>query len=142
MDFSSYKTWRNIAIAVIAIIFFIIKLSPSNEDVNSHSNSDSNNLCGTYVEYPNVDRRITRTYVLNSNGSATVTFKNVTDFSNRTETSSDTEYGYWEEGNGYIKVIYDDGDRNAYIDFADRKVYHGYKYYRSRQGGAEFKKAY
>lgn len=98
------------------------------------SNEDS----GTYIEYPNLDKRITRTYTLNSNGSATVTFKSVIDFSNRTETDTKTEYGYWEKGNGYIKVVYD--DNHAFLDLGERKVYHGYTYYRSRQGGCEFEK--
>lgn len=92
---------------------------------------------GTYVEYPNTDRRITRTYVLNENGSATVTFNGI-DALNRI--STDTEYGYWENGNGYIKVVYDDGYYHAYIDLNENMVYHGLKYYRSRQGGTECKK--
>ena len=108
--------------------------------ITTSSCTSSPSPTGTYVEYPNLDRRITRTYVLNNNGSATVTFKGVTDFSDRTETESYTEYGYWQKGNGYVEVIYDDGDKDAYIDFADKKVYHGYKYYRSRQGGGDFEK--
>lgn len=41
MDFSSYKTWRNIIIAVIAIIFIVTKFSPTNEESNSYSTSIS-----------------------------------------------------------------------------------------------------
>ena len=41
MDFSSYKTWRNIIIAVIAVIFIVTKFSPTNEESNSYSTSIS-----------------------------------------------------------------------------------------------------
>lgn len=41
MDVNSYTTWRNVAIAVIAIVFIVIKLSPSNEESNSASTTDS-----------------------------------------------------------------------------------------------------
>lgn len=145
MDFSSNKTWRNIAIAVGVIAFIAIKLYSSVEESNSTSTSDisSDNLCGTYVSYPNEDRRITRTYVLNSNGSATVTFKSVWEVGNRTETDTDTDYGYWQRGNGYIEVIYeDDGYTDMdYLDLSEKKVYSGYQNYRSRYIGVEFVKS-
>lgn len=137
MDFSSNKTWRNIAIAVGVIAFIAIKFYSSVEESNSTSTSDisSNNLCGTYVSYPNEDRRITRTYVLNSNGSATVTFVD--------DTYTDTDYGYWQRGNGYIEVIYeDDGYTDMdYLDLSEKKVYSGYQNYRSRYIGVEFVKS-
>lgn len=41
MDFRSYKTWRNIIIAVIAVIFIVTKFSPTNEESNSYSTSIS-----------------------------------------------------------------------------------------------------
>lgn len=109
--------------------------------ITTSSCTSSPSPTGTYIEYPNQDKRITRTYVLNNNGSATVTFKGVTDFSNRTETETKTYYGYWEQGSGYIKVIYDDyRSKQCYLDLKEKKVYHGYKSYRSRTCGTEFTK--
>ena len=83
----------------------------------------------------NEDRRITRTYVLNSNGSATVTFVD--------NTYTDTDYGYWQQGNGYIEVIYKDGSYTDmdYLDLSEKKVYSGYQNYRSRYIGVEFVKS-
>ena len=66
----------------------------------------------------------------------------MTDFSNRTETETETYYGYWEKGSGYITVIYDNNGRThqSYLDLSEKKVYSGYRGYRSRKGGVEFKK--
>ena len=140
-NYSSYVNWRNIAIAVFAIVFIVTKFSPTSEsNSDTTSTSISNSLCGTYIEYPNVDRRITRTYVLNSDGSATVTFKHVTDFSNRTETDTHTDYGWWDKGDGYIRVVYDDAKYRAYLILGEKKVYHTLNSYHSRRGGCEFEK--
>lgn len=140
-DFSRYINWQNIAIAVVAIVFIVVKFYPTYEsNSDTTSTSISNSLCGTYIEYPNVDRRITRTYVLNSDGSATVTFKHVTDFSNRTETDTHTDYGWWDKGDGYIRVVYDDAKYSAYLILGEKKVYNTLNSYHSRRGGCEFEK--
>ncbi len=126
-------TWKKIACIVLGIcaVFYFLTRTCSSDSCSNTSNS----YTGTYVEYITIDKSTTRTYVINRDGSATVTFKTV-GFKNQIET--DTEYGYWNKGDGYIEIIYDRGE--AYIDLNERKIYHGYKYYRSRQGGGEFSK--
>lgn len=118
---SIFKLMAIVAVFMLGIATFSCTSSPA----------------GTYVEYPNTDRRITRTYVLNENGSATVTFKGV-DVLNRV--STDTEYGYWKYyGNsGYLNVVYDDGRNDAYFILSEGKVYHGRNSYLSRTCGVEF----
>lgn len=133
MDFSSYKTWEKLVCVILGICAVFYFLTPS---CSSDSNSNSgNSVTGTYVEYISTDKSTTRTYVINSDGSATITFKTV-GFKNQIETN--TEYGYWNKGNGYIEVISD--RHESYIDLNERMVYDGYKYYRSRQGGCKFTK--
>ena len=47
MDFSSYINWRNIIIAVAAIIVIVVNFYPTNEETNSNSTSMSSE-CSSY----------------------------------------------------------------------------------------------
>ena len=110
---------------------------------NTYSNDEeeqtieNNHHWGTYVTYPCINKRCSRTFVLKQDGSATVTFKIVNEDN---QTSTETEYGYWNSYDGYIKVVYDDGDDHEYLDLNEKMSYSTYNSYRSRKNGLEYEK--